>query len=452
MHALERRQLGRRLREARKYLGLKQDEVAIYLKIPRTALTDIENGQRRVEAIELTRLAKLYRQSVSFFTGEDAAAAALPTDVAHLARQAASLSEQDREELGRFAEYLRARSQAARNNMASDYARAVRSGTMAAGRLHRQLGDRVPICSGGGNVDVFGTMLALDLPIVFRPLEGLLGAYLREPTPGVLVTTQRPMSVQRFTAAHELGHFWLKHSPSLDDESILRRLPFTDQPNPGFQEVEADAFAVAFMMPRWLIDAHCKRQGWQAADLEQPAIVYQLSLRLGASYEATYWTLLRYKLISRSTTRRLTETVPRQLKITLLQDYHPVDYRGDVWLLSERDAGTRIDGSRNDLFVLHLKEHSGGGYLWDIDQLKASGFAVVRDEREAMDADGAGSHVLRRITATLEENRCGYVSLDERRPWQPGAPLTQLTLNYDLNGPEEKGFSRTERRHRLQAA
>jgi transcriptional regulator with XRE-family HTH domain len=112
-NALERRQLGRRLREARKYLGLKQDEVAVYLKIPRTALTDIENGQRRVEAIELTRLAKLYRQSVSFFTGEDAAAAALPADVAHLARQAASLSEQDREELRRFADYLRARSQAA---------------------------------------------------------------------------------------------------------------------------------------------------------------------------------------------------------------------------------------------------------------------------------------------------------------------------------------------------
>jgi transcriptional regulator with XRE-family HTH domain len=107
-----RRLLGDRLREARKYLGLKQEEVATYLKIPRTALTDIENGQRRVEAIELARLAKLYRQPVGYFTGEDAAAS-LPIDVAHLARQAAGLSEQDRTELGRFAEYLRARSRAA---------------------------------------------------------------------------------------------------------------------------------------------------------------------------------------------------------------------------------------------------------------------------------------------------------------------------------------------------
>ncbi len=110
----ERKQLGERLRETRKYLGLKQEEVAAYLKIQRTALSDIESGQRRVEALELTRLAKLYQQPVSYFTGEDAAAAALPADVAHIARQAADLSAQDRDELGRFAEYLRARSQAAR--------------------------------------------------------------------------------------------------------------------------------------------------------------------------------------------------------------------------------------------------------------------------------------------------------------------------------------------------
>jgi transcriptional regulator with XRE-family HTH domain len=107
---LERKQLGDRLREARKYLGLKQDEVATYLKIPRTALTDIESGQRRVEAIELIRLAKLYRQSVGYFTGEDEASASLPADVAHLARRVADLSTDDRAELSRFAEYLRARS------------------------------------------------------------------------------------------------------------------------------------------------------------------------------------------------------------------------------------------------------------------------------------------------------------------------------------------------------
>lgn len=107
--SIERERLGERLRETRKYLGLKQEEVAAHLGIPRSALSEIENGRRRVEALELTRLARLYGQRASYFTGEDAPSAAMPPDIAHIARQAANLSPRDREELGRFAEYLRAR-------------------------------------------------------------------------------------------------------------------------------------------------------------------------------------------------------------------------------------------------------------------------------------------------------------------------------------------------------
>ena len=36
---VDRQRLGARLREAREYLGLSQDEVAKYLSIPRTALS-----------------------------------------------------------------------------------------------------------------------------------------------------------------------------------------------------------------------------------------------------------------------------------------------------------------------------------------------------------------------------------------------------------------------------
>ena len=112
---VDRQRLGTRLRDARNYLGFKQDEVAKALGIPRTALSDIESGQRKVEAIELQRLAKLYRQSVSHFLEDDVSATPLPADVAHLARQAAKMSERDREELGRFAEFLRTRSQSEEN-------------------------------------------------------------------------------------------------------------------------------------------------------------------------------------------------------------------------------------------------------------------------------------------------------------------------------------------------
>lgn len=225
-------------------------------------------------------------------------------------------------------------------------------------------------------------------------------------------------------------------------------------PEPGskFEETEADAFAIAFMMPKWLIAQHCARQGWTTADLRRPNIAYQLSLRIGASYEATCRTLVRYNLISTAIMRDLLETKPRSLKVDLLNDYKPSDYRGDVWLLTEKDEGARLDGSRNDLFVLKLTEHSGGGYLWDLDQLIASGFAVVRDEREAFDAEAIGGPVVRRVTAAPEAAHRGRMSLNERRPWQPASANASLTIDYDLTGPEQQGLSRAERRHLLEAA
>jgi transcriptional regulator with XRE-family HTH domain len=107
--SVDRQNLGARLREAREYLGLSQDEVAKYLNIPRTALSHIESGQRRIDALELKKVAGLYKRAVAFFTGENQSGGGMPEDVAHLARAAADLSERDRQELSRFADYLRAR-------------------------------------------------------------------------------------------------------------------------------------------------------------------------------------------------------------------------------------------------------------------------------------------------------------------------------------------------------
>lgn len=104
-----RKRLGSRLREARMYLGLKQGEVAQHLGIPRTTLSGIESGQRRIDAVELVRLAKLYELRVSYFTEEEPDTVETP-DIAHLARQSINLSAHDRKELQRFANYLRFRS------------------------------------------------------------------------------------------------------------------------------------------------------------------------------------------------------------------------------------------------------------------------------------------------------------------------------------------------------
>ena len=59
--------------------------------------------------------------------------------------------------------------------MAPTYMSAVRAGTMAAARLHLRLGLRKEAELRGGAIDVFGAIQHLDLPLLLRPLEGLLG-------------------------------------------------------------------------------------------------------------------------------------------------------------------------------------------------------------------------------------------------------------------------------------
>src|SRR5437762_686822 len=92
----ERTRLAEMLKQAREYLSLSQDEVAKAVGIPRAAISLIESGQRRVDALELKKFAAVYQRPVSYFTGDEIAEATLPAEVEHLARAAANLSSKDR--------------------------------------------------------------------------------------------------------------------------------------------------------------------------------------------------------------------------------------------------------------------------------------------------------------------------------------------------------------------
>lgn len=105
---LERQRLGEQLRREREYLGFSQDEVADSLGITRPAVSLIESGQRKVEVLELKRLAALYGRSVAYLTGEESEPAA-GEPVRALARLAKTLTPRDLDELQRFAEFLRTR-------------------------------------------------------------------------------------------------------------------------------------------------------------------------------------------------------------------------------------------------------------------------------------------------------------------------------------------------------
>lgn len=113
----ERMELGEKLKMAREYLGLSQDEVAAHLSIPRTAISLMESGKRGVDLIELKKLAALYQRPISFFANPDEDLN-LPKvkDVQMLGRAAEGLSRKDIQEVLKFAEFLKSKSRAKKDS------------------------------------------------------------------------------------------------------------------------------------------------------------------------------------------------------------------------------------------------------------------------------------------------------------------------------------------------
>jgi transcriptional regulator with XRE-family HTH domain len=103
----EAQALAARLRDAREYLNLSQQFVSDQTGIPRSAISDIERGARRVDSLELKRFAALYRLPPAHFLGEeDPELAGSDRTTAALARATKDMAEPEKRQLLRFAQFL----------------------------------------------------------------------------------------------------------------------------------------------------------------------------------------------------------------------------------------------------------------------------------------------------------------------------------------------------------
>ena len=329
----------------------------------------------------------------------------------------------------------------------ADARKAILTGTYEAARTHDALGTRERWERGGGRINVFGAIDHFGLPLMFQPLEGLLGAYLVKPSPGVLINTRRPLAIRRYTAAHELGHYRLGHEPSLDGEDMIGRTPFAGRLGYDEREAEADAFATAFLLPIWFVNGQMKRHGWTARSMTDSSNVYQLALRAGLSYEATCYALKNHRVVSADGCASLVGTKLKSVKESLVPEVRPQHWYLDVWRLDPHDDGQYLEVSPGDLIGISLNEHSGGGYLWDIDGIRQSDLELVEDRRvPAADDNEVGAHVVRRLVAQAKSPGVGSVQFVERRPWDRiGEPLAAFRFAYDVAEVVQPGLLKAQR-------
>jgi transcriptional regulator with XRE-family HTH domain len=104
--------MGARLRQAREYLGLSQEAVAEALGVPRASVSAMESGRRKVSSLELRNLARLYQRPLEWFYADDAQPIAEDETVSALFRATKNLKPEDKEQVLRFAEFLKGAGQA----------------------------------------------------------------------------------------------------------------------------------------------------------------------------------------------------------------------------------------------------------------------------------------------------------------------------------------------------
>jgi Zn-dependent peptidase ImmA (M78 family) len=311
---------------------------------------------------------------------------------------------------------------------------AVLQGSLEAAQLHADAG--LNTGSGTAPIDVYEFIANRDIDLVFHKLGGLLGAYLEIQRPGILVTTERPLAIQRFTAAHELGHAVLKHKIGVDGEDMLRRSPFGGH-RYDLRETAADAFAAMFLMPDFLINSVAEQQKWDYKSIRDPRMVYQMSLRMGVSFEALTRTLVKHKFLEPNESQRMLAIKLKDLKMDLLGgSYHPDNWHCNIWQLTEKDESATIIAEPKDLFIVRLREMSGAGYLWDLDEVRKAGYQVLSDTTEIPVESGIGGDVQRIITARpAEEELKGFTTV-QNRPWDPIDVVGEFHVNLQVRPPE----------------
>lgn len=207
-------------------------------------------------------------------------------------------------------------------------------------------------------IDPFVAIDRLGLALHITNLDNLLGAVVPEGNGGVLITSQRSPAIQRYTAAHEIGH-WVLHANQLqvDGEAEVLGRPSSEM------EREAQLFAGYFLMPPTLLNQAIAAYGLRRGQIE-PEHVYRLSRDLDVSYEATARRLLAARLINQSAFQQIWDMGRMSAMRRASGSHRPEDGLADMWDATSNEELVSLVVEEHDEVMVDLVEQRLAGWRW----------------------------------------------------------------------------------------
>lgn len=251
--------IGQRIRAIREQMNLSLDDVAQKFDTSPSTISAIELGNRKVKAEDLVKFSRILGISVNYLLGYDTPPPEQEPMDRVLLRSTTYLHPNMKEQVASFARYVQSLELLpASHSLTAD--------------TPTELLERLGWTERPVDVRVIAALAGIH--VVSWPFDDDICAVLviTEGRKAIGVNRSHPRTRQRFSIAHELGHYFLGHTNDVN-VSLKDQFLSDAQSNP-FQERQANEFGARLLMPaKWV------REDFESlgGSLSRLAELYQVS-------------------------------------------------------------------------------------------------------------------------------------------------------------------------------
>lgn len=194
-------------------------------------------------------------------------------------------------------------------------------------------------------VSVFDLTHKIGVDVRFINSPSMEGIYCQGKEPTIIISSLRPVGRQNFTCAHELGHHLMRHGAQFDELVEQRN---SDRNLFPPQEIEADSFAAALLMPKIAVERAFFIRGIDPKKCT-PEAVFSISNWLGVGYQTLVNQMrMGLGLVDEQHARFLEQSKPHAIRKKILGQ----ECRENLHIVDQNWLDSAVDACVSDLILL----------------------------------------------------------------------------------------------------